>query len=134
MQYYTSVFTVDNVYLFRFFLPCEIVRHRNRKESANELAKVKIAIINADNICVIINADNIRVVIDQIDSKNTAPACHDYPQSVRQALIVTLATDGVTEVYHQMIARLHTDIESPHSVRQALIIILATNDVTEVYH
>jgi hypothetical protein len=115
-QHYAGVLTADDVHLLGFFLPGETAGRRNRKEPVDELAEVKVAVINADNI---------RVIIDQADSENAAPVRHGWPQGVRQVLFVILAADGVTEVYRQMTSRLHTDIEMPHGSHGKQFIIKA---------
>ncbi|MDR0349579.1 MAG: hypothetical protein LBH90_08845, partial [Tannerella sp.] len=115
-QHYAGVLTADDVHLLGFFLPGDIAGHRDRKDATDVLAEVKVAIINMDNI---------RVVIDRANAENAALVRHGWPQGVRQALIVIMAADGVTEVYRQMSSRLHTDIKMPHGSHGKQFIIKA---------
>ncbi|MDR0422895.1 MAG: hypothetical protein LBH72_07790 [Proteiniphilum sp.] len=115
-QCYAGVLTPDDVHLLGFFLPGDNSGRRDRREPTGTLAEVKVSVINMDNV---------RVVIDQSNVENAALVRHGWPQGVRQALIVILASDGVTEVYRRMTSRLHTDIEMPVGSRGKLFIIKA---------
>jgi hypothetical protein len=104
VQHYNGVLTADDVHLLGFLLPGDAAGHHDRKEAVDELAEVKVSVINMDNI---------RVVIDQSSAENAALVRHGWPQGVHQAVIVIMAADGVTEVHRQMTTRLHTDIQMP---------------------
>jgi hypothetical protein len=115
-QYYEGVLTATDVHLLGFLLPGETGGQHNRKLATNVLAEVKVLVINMDYI---------RIIIDQAGTENAALVKHGWPYGVRQALIVILAADGVTEVYRQMTTRLHTDIEMPAGSRGKQFIVKA---------
>jgi hypothetical protein len=115
-QCYAGVLTPDDVHLLGFFLPGETGGRHDRNDATGTLAEVKVSVVNMDNI---------RVVIDQSNAENAALVRHGWPRGVRQALIVILADDGITEVYRHMTSRLHTDIEMPVGSRGKLFIIKA---------
>ncbi|MDR0604183.1 MAG: hypothetical protein LBG80_07780, partial [Bacteroidales bacterium] len=70
-------------------------------EATDEVAEVKVKVINEDNI---------RVVIDRSAGENAGQVTHGWPPGVSNALIVITAADGKTEVYRQMTTRLHNDV------------------------
>jgi hypothetical protein len=115
-QYYAGVLTIENVHLLGFLLPGEAGGRRDRTIPVDVLAEVKVSIINADFI---------RVVIDQASDDNAALVVHGWPQGVRQALIVILAADGVTEVVRQMTTHLHNRIQMPEGSHGKQFIIKA---------
>jgi hypothetical protein len=115
-QYYEKIITVDDVHLLGFFLPGETGGYRSRREPTDVLAEVKVGAVNMDFI---------RIVIDQAENKNAAPVRHGWPKGVRNALIVIMAADGVTEVYRQMTTRLHNDIKMPEGSHGKQFIIKA---------
>jgi hypothetical protein len=96
--------TDDDIHALGFLLPGETGGNHKRTEATDEVAEVKVKIVNADFI---------RVVIDQSAGENAAQIVHGWPPGVRNALIVIVSSDGKTEVYHQMTSRLHNDIRMP---------------------
>jgi hypothetical protein len=116
-QYTAGVLTADDVHLLGFLLPGEVGGHHDRTEATDMVAEVKVKIITEDII---------RVVIDQSAGENAAQVVRGWPNGVRQALIVILAADGVTEVYRQLTTRLHNDIRMPDGSRGKQFIIKAS--------
>jgi hypothetical protein len=115
-QYYAGTLTIDDVHLFDFYVPGETDGHRDRRESTNVPAEVKVSVINMDNI---------HVVIDQAAGKNAALATHGWPPGVHQAVIVIMAADDITEVSRLFTTRLHNDIRMPEGSHGKLFIIKA---------
>jgi hypothetical protein len=115
-EYAAGVMTADDVHLLGFLLPGEQGGHHSRKEPTDVIAEVKVAVLNSDFI---------RVVVDQSAGENAAQVVHGWPFGVRQALIVILADDGVTEVLRLITTRLHNDIRMPDGSRGKLFIIKA---------
>ncbi|MDR2764725.1 MAG: hypothetical protein LBB90_06800 [Tannerella sp.] len=115
-QYYAGVLTIDDVHLLGFFLPGETGGRHGRTEPTDVLAEVKVTVINTDFI---------RVVIDQATGENAARVAHGWPPGVRHAVIVILATDGVTEVLRQLTSRLYNDIQMPDGSHGKQFIIKA---------
>jgi hypothetical protein len=103
-QCYSGVITANDVHLLGFFLPGDNSGRRSRLQATNVLVDVKVSVVNMNHI---------RVIIDQAGTKNAALTRHGWPHGIRQALIVILAADGVTEVHRQLTTRLHTHIEMP---------------------
>ena len=116
-QFTAGVITADDVHQLGFLLPGEHGGRHVRAETTDITAEVTVRIINEDNI---------RVVIDQAGGENAALVAHGWPHGVKQALIVIIAADGVTEVLRQMTTRLHTDIRMPDGSHGKQFIIKAS--------
>jgi hypothetical protein len=89
----------------------------DRTEATDEVAEVKVKVINEDFI---------RVVIDQSAAENAAQIVHGWPAGVRNALIVITSADGKTEVYRQFTTHLHNDIRMPDGSHGKQFIIKAS--------
>jgi hypothetical protein len=115
-QFYAKVLTATDVHLLGFFLPGETGGQHKRKEPTKALAEVKVWVRNTEFI---------EVVIDQAANENSALVKSGWPRGVRQALIVILADDGVTEVYRKSTTRLHNEIKMPEGSKGKMFIIKA---------
>jgi hypothetical protein len=115
-QFSAGIIMPEDVHRLGFLLPGEIGGRRKRHGPTDALAEVKVKVINADFI---------RVVIDRSTGANAAQVTHGWPTGVRNALIIILSTDKVTEVHRQMTTRLHTGILMPKGSHGRLFIIKA---------
>jgi hypothetical protein len=116
-QFTAGILTADDVHLLGFLLPGESGGHHDRTEATDEVAEVKVKVINEDNI---------RVVIDRSAGENAEQVTHGWPSGVHNALVVITASDGTTEVYRQMTTRLHNDIRMPDGSHGKQFIIKAS--------
>jgi hypothetical protein len=103
-QYANGLLSAEDVHTLGFLLPNEAGGHHSRTEAIDVVAEVKARIVS-DSI--------VRLIIDQAAGANAGPVLHGWPPSVRHALIVITASDGVTEVHRQITTRLHNDIRMP---------------------
>jgi hypothetical protein len=115
-QYELGELSAAEVHQLGFLLPGEAGGHHSRKEVTDAVAEVKAGVVALDII---------RVVIDQSAGENAAQVIHGWPDGVKQALIIVLAADGVTEVHRQLTSHLHTDIQVPAGSRGKLLIVKA---------
>ena len=116
-QFTAGILTADDVHLLGFLLPGESGGHHGRTEATDEVAEVKVKVINEDNI---------RVVIDRSAGENAGQVTHGWPPGVSNALIVITASDGKTEVYRQMTTRLHNDVRMPDGSHGKQFIVKAS--------
>jgi hypothetical protein len=116
-QFTAGILTADDVHLLGFLLPGESGGHHDRTEATDEVAEVKVKVINEDNI---------RVVIDRSAGENAGQVTHGWPPGVHNALLVITAADGKTEVYRQMTTRLHNDVRMPDGSHGKQFIIKAS--------
>jgi hypothetical protein len=115
-QYELGALSAAEVHQLGFLLPGEAGGHHSRTEVTDAVAEVKAGVVALDII---------RVVIDQSAGENAAQVIHGWPDGVKQALIIVLAADGVTEVHRQLTSHLHTDIQVPAGSRGKLLIVKA---------
>jgi hypothetical protein len=115
-NYELGTLSAAEVHQLGFLLPGEAGGHHSRKEVTDAVAEVKAGVVALDII---------RVVIDQSAGENAAQVIHGWPHGVKQALIIVLAADGVTEVHRQLTSHLHTDIQVPAGSRGKLLIVKA---------
>ena len=116
-QFSAGILTADDVHLLGFRLPGETGGRHERTEATDIVAKIKVKVINEDNI---------RVVIDQSSGENAAQVVRGWPAGVRYAQIVITASDGKTEVYNKLTTRLHTNICMPEGSHGKQFIIKAS--------
>ncbi|MDR1223091.1 MAG: hypothetical protein LBL07_09495 [Tannerella sp.] len=116
-QFSAGILTADDVHLLGFLLPGENGGHHDRTEATDEVAEVKVKVINEDNI---------RIVIDRSAGENAAQVAHGWPEGAHNALLVITAADGKTEVYRQMTTRLHNDIRMPDGSHGKQFIVKAS--------
>jgi hypothetical protein len=114
--YNTGMMTITQLHDLHFLLPNETGGHHDRGGATKELPDIKVKVVNMDNI---------EVVLDQANVENAALVRSGWPKGVKQAVIVILASDGVTEVYHQMTTRLYNEIEMPAGSRGKMFIAKA---------
>jgi hypothetical protein len=111
-----GLMTTDDIHQLGFLLPGENGGRHSRTKGTDILTEVKVRVLTLDLI---------RVVIDQSANENAGPVLRGWPKGVKHALIVVLAPDGVTEIYHQLTSHLHTDIKIPASERGKTLIVKA---------
>ena len=116
-QFGAGVLTADDIHLLGFLLPGESGGHHDRTEATDEVAEVKVRVINEDNI---------RVVIDRSAGENAGQVTHGWPPGVSNAVIVITAADGKTEVYRQLTTRLHNDVRMPDGSHGKQLIVKAS--------
>jgi hypothetical protein len=107
-QYNEGYMTIEELHDLHFLLPGETGGYHGRGDVTDEMADVKVKVINMDNM---------KVIIDQANDENAALVRHGWPKGVRQALIVVLSADGAAEVVRKMTTRLHTRIRMPAGSR-----------------
>jgi hypothetical protein len=115
-EFVSGTLTAEDVHQLGFLLPGETGGHHARKEATDVVAEVKVKVINEDFIS---------VVIDQSAGENAAQVVHGWPLGVHNALVVILASDGVTEVCRHHTTRLHNDIRMPEGSHGKQFIIKA---------
>ncbi|MDR0692232.1 MAG: hypothetical protein LBF69_04250 [Prevotellaceae bacterium] len=115
-QYAIDVMTLEDVHMLGFLLPGKSGGHHSRHEATDVKPGIRVRVINTDFI---------RVTLSRSDGMNAAQAAHGWPTGVRHALIVILADDGKTEVYHKLTTRLHNDIQMPQGSHGKLFIVKA---------
>jgi hypothetical protein len=115
-KYELGLMTAEDIHQLGFLLPGETGGHHSRSKATDMVAEVKANVISLDLI---------RVVIDQSAGENAGPVLYGWPKGVKQALIVVLAPDGVTEIYHQLTSHLHNEIPVPASERGKTLIVKA---------
>ncbi|MDR0603271.1 MAG: hypothetical protein LBG80_03095 [Bacteroidales bacterium] len=114
--YANEQITAVDVHELGFLLPGEQSGHRSRKEPTDIIAEVKVETLNEDYV---------RVVIDQSAAENAGPVLHGWPKGVKNAVIVIMADDGVTEVVRHLTTKLHSDIRMPQGSHGKQFIIKA---------
>jgi hypothetical protein len=103
-EFVAGVLTADDVHTLGFLLPGETGGRRSRTEATDAIAEIKVRPINEDFVS---------TIIDQAANANAGPVLHGWPPAVNNALIVIIASDGVTEVHRQFTTHLHNDIRMP---------------------
>ncbi|MDR1455243.1 MAG: hypothetical protein LBJ01_06295 [Tannerella sp.] len=115
-QFFAGVLTTEDIHLLGFLLPGERGGRHDRTEATNELAEVKVTVINGDFI---------RAVIDRASGENAALVAHGWPPGVRNALIVIISVKSGKVVYSQMTTHLHNTIRMPEGSHGEQFVIKA---------
>jgi hypothetical protein len=112
----TKNITVENVHQLGFLMLGEEGGNRGKTDPTKATADLKVSVLNEDII---------HVVIDQAAEENAALVEHGWPYGVHFAVVVILNSDGKTEIYRQVIHKLHNDITMPEGSHGKQFIIKA---------
>jgi hypothetical protein len=102
--YSEEVITREDVHDLGFLVPGETSGFRRRKDPTTEIPQVKVKIVNEDAIT---------VIVDQSVDEDAAKVVRGWPRSVKFALIVIFAIDGVTEIIKTMTTKIYNNVRLP---------------------